>query len=130
MANKIKNFYQGTTRRYSINVLIEDELGEQSIVSVDGAILLVTFKSDVYMEDEDAEIYKRQVCAEVDPSNPTGKIEISLSKEDTAVPPGKYYYYFQILFPNGTLYTILPDVNAEKADKIVHIKKRVRNEAV
>lgn len=112
----IANFYRGDTRNYRIRVT-DKETGLP--ISIDGGHLFVTFKSDKSLSDAEAEISVSIPAVELDPENPTGIIEITLSATDTEVPPGYYYYDFQYVSSTGGVTTIIPQENMITRVKII-----------
>ena len=115
----IQAFYRGDTKTYTF-YLKDGQTGEP--ISVDGAKLTVTFKSDINMDDQDAEIQVSVTGVEPDPVNPTGKISLTLQSSDTTVQPGTYFYDFQFVTPAGDVSTVLP---TDKGTGKVKIKQDV-----
>ena len=104
----IKNFYRGDTRKYKITVK-DGESGDP--ISVDGGKLYITFKSDKSLPDSAADLQVITNGVEADPMNPTGEIRAVLSKEDTNIEIGLYYFDFQFVSSTGEVTTIIPQEN-------------------
>ncbi len=86
----IKDFYQGETR--DIPFIFTDEA--KNLLSVEGAALYFTVKQTNDKREDDEEALLKIVAqgSEPDLENLSGRILLSLSKEDTTQASGKYNY--------------------------------------
>jgi hypothetical protein len=120
----ICDFYCGDTRKYQFK--IKNKITGAPI-SVHNGTLTVTFKSSKDMADDEAELQVKVLGVEDDIHNPTGKITVILSAQDTSIPPGKYYYDFQFVSENGDVTTILPILGGKEYVKLKQDVTRTTN---
>lgn len=120
----IKDFHRGDTRKYKITVR-DGESGDP--ISIHGGKLYITFKSKKSLIDADAELQVITNGVEADPPNPTGEILAVLTKTDTDIAVGSYYFDFQFVSSTGEVTTILPQET--HIDKIKILQDTTLNNA-
>lgn len=101
-------FYKNNT--VTIDVTITDGNGDP--IDLTGGKLYFTMKNSFNEDDSEAAIQK-SVTSHTDPTN--GQSRITLSKDDTDVPPKKYLYDITFIASTGEKYTD-SDGNCEVRD--------------
>jgi len=96
---KLNNFYRGDTRDFAMTFTSNDVA-----YNITGAKVYFTLKKS--KNDTDAQaVLQKTVTSHTDPT--AGKTTLSLSKTDTNIQPGRYFYDFQVITSGGGVYTFL-----------------------
>lgn len=102
MATDIPDFYRGDTKKY--NIELTDDAGDP--ISLDGARIRATLKSDLSLPDNQAELSVD--TGVISDTAGSGTTLVTFSAAATAaLTPGKYYYDFQLTNASAEVKTLL-----------------------